>query len=336
MIVLTGDDLKSLVIPTALVEAMQAAALAANRGNAVVPSRLHMHWAPEHTLLAMPSAINDSTGRRIAAMGTKLVSVVPGNAARGLPVTNGLMVLSDWDTGLPTAILDATTLTAQRTGAVGALGICHTTPSSIDALGIIGCGVQGTWQAIFACSVRRIRRMFFVSRSDAAATRFESNVRQQVARFAPECAARLEIARCESARELLARANLIITATTSADPVMPNESAALRGKHFISIGSFRPDMQELPDAVCELSGALVVDSEAARHEVGDVLGPVSRGVLSQENVIHIGEVIAGTRAIDTQGTTAYKSVGMALFDLFAATLFIEAAQQRGIGHEVAL
>src|SRR6202035_979149 len=126
-----------------------------------------------------------------------------------------------------------------------------------------------------------------VSRSDAASAHFESEVRQQVARFAPECAARLQIARCESARELLTRANLIITATTSADPVLPNDPALLQGKHFISIGSFRPDMQELPDSVCELSGVLVIDSEAARHEVGDVLCPVSRGVLSQKNVIHI-------------------------------------------------
>ena len=336
MIVLTGNDLKSLATPTELVGAMQAAALAADRGNAVVPSRLHMQWAPQHTLLAMPSAINDSTGLRIAAMGTKLISVVPDNAARDLPVTNGLMVVSDWETGLPTAILDATTLTAQRTGAVGALGVCHTTPPSIDAIGIIGCGVQGTWQAIFACSVRRIRRISFLSRSVAAGTRFESNVRQQVARFAPDCAARLEIVGCESARELLARSELIITATTSAVPVLPSEPAVLRGKHFVSIGSFRPDMQELPDAVFELSGALVVDSEAARHEVGDVVGPVSRGVLSRDNVFPIGEVIAGTRAVDTQGTTAYKSVGMALFDLYAAALFIEAAQRRGVGHQVDL
>jgi ornithine cyclodeaminase len=336
MIVLTGNDIKNLVMPAALVEAVEAAALAANLGTAIIPPRLHMHWAPQHTLLAMPSATNDSAGARIKAMGTKLISVVPENAARGLPVTNGLMVLSDWETGMPTAILDATTLTAQRTGAVGALGICHTTPSGIDAIGIIGCGVQGTWQAIFACAVRRIRRIYFVSRSDAAGPRFESGVRQQVARFAPEGAARLQFTRCESAHELLARASLIITATTSAVPVLPNDPALLQGKHFISIGSFRPDMQELPDAVSELSGALVVDSEAARHEVGDVLGPVSRGALSLKNVIHIGEVIAGSRTIDTRATTAYKSVGMALFDLYAAKLFIEAAQECGIGQRVDL
>src|ERR1700683_2831409 len=227
MIVLTGNDLKSLATPTELVGAMQAAALAADRGNAVVPSRLHMQWAPQHTLLAMPSAINDSTGLRIAAMGTKLISVVPDNAARDMPVTNGLMVVSDWETGLPTAILDATSLTAQRTGAVGALGICHTTPSSIDAIGIIGCGVEGTWQAVFACTVRPIRRISFLSRSDAAATRFERDVRQQVARFAPGCAAALQIARCASAQDLLTQSNLIITATTSADPVLPNDAALL-------------------------------------------------------------------------------------------------------------
>jgi ornithine cyclodeaminase/alanine dehydrogenase-like protein (mu-crystallin family) len=335
MIVLTENDLKQLVTPTVLVDAVQSAALAAIAGNAVVPPRLHVQWAPQRTLLAMPSAAMDAT-QGIAAMGTKLVSVVPDNAARGLPVTNGLMVISNWETGLPVAILNAATLTAQRTGAVGALGMRCLTPSHIDAIGIIGCGVQGTWQAIFACAVRPVRAVYFLSRSEESGARFESTVRAQVEWFSPECAARLQFKRCQDARDLIRKADLIVTATTSTEPVMPGEAQLLNGKHFIGIGSFRPDMQELPDAVCELAGSLVIDSEAARHETGDVLGPVSRGVLKTENVFHIGEVIAGRRVIDTERTTAYKSVGMALFDLYVATLFVEAAQRQGIGQSVAL
>ena len=335
MIVLSANDLQQLVMPTSLVDAVRSAALAATNGSAVVPPRLHVQWASERTLLVMPSAMIDGT-RNIAAMGTKLVSVVPDNAARGLPVTNGLMVVSDWQTGLPVAILNAATLTAQRTGAVGALGIQHLTPARIDTVGIIGCGVQGTWQAIFACAVRPIRRIYFLCRSDEAAVRFESTVRGQVEWFSPEGAARLEMKRCQSARDLIAQADLIVTATTSAEPVVPDDPQLLSGKHFIGIGSFRPDMRELPDAVCELAGSLVIDSEAARHETGDVLVPTSRGILKAENVFHIGEVIAGRRAIDTERTTVFKSVGMALYDLYVATLLVEAARSRGIGQNVTL
>jgi ornithine cyclodeaminase/alanine dehydrogenase-like protein (mu-crystallin family) len=335
MLVLTAHELERLVTPASLIKAFEAAALAVAAGQAVVPPRLHMEWAPQRTLLAMPSAGFDA-GQRIAAMGTKLVSVVPENRARGVPVTNGLMIVSEWETGLPIALLNAAALTAQRTGAVGALGIRHLTPEGIDRIGIIGCGVQGAWQAIFACAVRPVRKVLFLSRSAEAGALFEVAVRKHMQWFAPERAEYLEFERCQSARDLVVRADLIITATTSAEPVLPDDAQLLTAKHFVGIGSFRPDMQELPDSVYRLSGLLVIDSEAARHETGDVMGPVSRGVLKPEDIVPIGEVICGRRAIDTGRSTAFKSVGMALFDLYVAALFVEAARTRGIGQEVAL
>jgi ornithine cyclodeaminase/alanine dehydrogenase-like protein (mu-crystallin family) len=82
------------------------------------------------------------------------------------------MVLNDVDTGLPKAILNAAGLTAQRTGAVGALGIKYMTPADLDSVGIIGVGIQGISQATFSCSVRPVREIFFVARSDPTAERF--------------------------------------------------------------------------------------------------------------------------------------------------------------------
>jgi ornithine cyclodeaminase/alanine dehydrogenase-like protein (mu-crystallin family) len=284
----------------------------------VVPQRLHLTWN-DNTLLAMPAAT-------AGVLGTKLISVVPDNASRGLPTTNGLMILNDAQTGLPLAVLNAATLTAQRTGAVGALGTKYMTPADLDSVGIIGVGAQGTWQAIFTCVVRSIRHIFYVSHSPATAERF----RMEVNRHVPA----VKLTHCLDTRELLARTNLIITATSSANPVVPCEPALLEGKHFISIGSFRPAMQELPDSVYRLAGELAVDSESARHEVGDVVGPIERGILEATNIYFIGQLITGRRSVDVRHTTAYKCVGMALYDLAAAKLAYDSAARRGIGQEV--
>jgi ornithine cyclodeaminase/alanine dehydrogenase-like protein (mu-crystallin family) len=320
MIVLTDRDVSELLSPRELVAVVEAAARQYELGHAIVPKRTHLEWNG-NTLLTMPAATAD-------ALGTKLVSVVPGNSARALPVTSGIMILNDAQTGLPLAILNATALTARRTGAVGALGTKYMTPADLDSVGIIGVGAQGTWQAVFTCNVRPIREVFYVSRSPDAAERFRSTVGEYV----PD----VKLSHCASIGELLARTSLIVTATPSVEPVLSDDPTLLKGKHFVSVGSFRPAMQELPDSVYRLAGELVIDSESARHEVGDVIGPVERGILKATDVFCIGQLVTGRRSVDVQATTAYKTVGMALYDLVAAQMVYSAAKLRGIGREIAL
>jgi ornithine cyclodeaminase len=129
---------------------------------------------------------------------------------------------------------------------------------------------------------------------------------------------------------------VVITATTSSERVLPDEPSLIKGRHFISIGSYKPTMQELPDCVYRLAGRLVIDSEFAREEVGDVINPVRKGILKEADVFSIGKLITGQRSVDLCRTTAYKSVGMALYDLYVAQAFYEAAVHKGIGHHVHL
>jgi ornithine cyclodeaminase/alanine dehydrogenase-like protein (mu-crystallin family) len=119
-----------------------------DRHEVAVPARQHVKF-DDNVLLAMPVV-----GK--AAFGAKFVSVVPANAARGLPVTNSLMILSERRTGVPLAILSAAALTAERTGAVSALSLKYMTPAEVDSIGVLGTGVQGTWQAIFEHQLRHV------------------------------------------------------------------------------------------------------------------------------------------------------------------------------------
>jgi ornithine cyclodeaminase len=315
LLYLSGRDLHDLVAPPALVAAIEQALRDFAQGKVTVPTRQHLECR-DKTVLSMP--VIGAT-----AFGVKLVSVVPGNAGRGLPVTNGLMVLSDGQSGVPLAVLDAAALTALRTGAVGAAGLKCIAPADVDRVGIVGTGVQGTWQAIFACAVRPIRTVSFVARSQESARRFVAAVSARV----PS----VSLVRRESAAELLRECPVIIAATTATQPVLPDDRALLEGKHFISIGSFRPAMQELPTAVYELAQRAVVDSDAARHEAGDLINPLAAGVLRTESVCHLADVITGARSVDVSRTTVLKTVGMALYDLYAASALVAEAQRLGRG-----
>jgi ornithine cyclodeaminase len=129
---------------------------------------------------------------------------------------------------------------------------------------------------------------------------------------------------------------VIITATTSSTPVLPDNQSLLINKHFIGIGSYKPNMQELPDAVYQLAKQLVIDSDFAKQETGDIINPIKKGYIKEEDIFTIGKLITGERKIDIQKTTVYKSAGMALFDLFTAEALYKKAVEKNIGQIVEL
>jgi ornithine cyclodeaminase/alanine dehydrogenase-like protein (mu-crystallin family) len=312
---LAASDLANLLAPDEIIFALEQSLRDFALGQVNIPDRQKIQF-PGGTLLSMPV-----TGPR--SLGAKIVSVVPGNSERGLPLINGLMMLADVASGQPQAIFDAAMLTAQRTGAIGAISLKHTTPEDVSTLGIIGTGVQGAWQAIFACAVRRVTNIYFLARSNEKARSFENAVTSRVPR--------VRCHRCADTDQLLAASEVIIAATTSSEPVLPEEPTRLERKHYLSVGSFRPAMQELPTAVYRLAETVVVDSDAARHEVGDLQAPLRAGAIRVENLVHLADLVTGRRVIDLRKTTAVKSVGLALYDLYAAEAFYARARSAGRG-----
>jgi ornithine cyclodeaminase len=317
---LSESELLGLLPPAANIAAVEEALRAYAAYGSLMPARQHIDWE-SGTMLVMPAVAS-------RGIGVKLISVVPDNVTRQLPVTNGLMILNDRDTGMPLSLMNGGALTALRTGAVGSLGVKYMTPEDLETVGVIGTGVQGLWQAIFACAVRPIKRVFYVARSAASGARFVQTLEREVRG--------VRVTGCENATELLRRTNLVIAATTSNSPVLPDEATLLEGKHFISIGSFKPSMQELPLSVFPMAKRLAIDSEAARHEVGDVINPVAQGLLRTGDVFHIADLVTGRTAVDVNGTTAYKCVGMALFDLFVARALYDAALNQRVGTDFQL
>jgi ornithine cyclodeaminase len=202
------------------------------------------------------------------------------------------------------------------------------TPPDLDSVGIVGCGAQGLSQAVFAAAVRPVKLVHCFDRSAERAERCCTALRARLTG--------VTITRSPSPEHLLERSSAVVTATTSETPVLPGAPAALEGKHFFGIGSFRPSMQELPDAVFSLAGALVIDSDHAAAETGDIIQPLQKNLIPPDRVFTLADVILGRRHIDTSATTVFKSTGMALFDLFVAAALARAAEAKKIGQEVTL
>ncbi len=320
MLVLTNDQVSSLLSFDEVIISVEAALVANESGAAIAPQRMHVDYG-NNSMLCMP-AIGANY------ISTKLVTVVPGNREKHLPLINTVLLLSDKEHGTPLALMNAGNLTALRTGALGAVGLRYTTPADIDSIGLIGLGVQGFQQAVFACSVRPLKVMYVLKRKEEAF--------QQFSRFVNRHFPKIKIVSCKTAEEILESTRVLIAATTSVTPVIPGDTALLTGKHFIGIGSYKPTMQEFPDEVYRLAGNLLIDSDAARYETGDIINPVKKGIIETENVFTLGKLITGERKINVEDTTVYKSAGMALYDLFLAEALYEKALEKNAGTYVDL
>ncbi|MFZ9981368.1 MAG: hypothetical protein ACO3FI_04975, partial [Cyclobacteriaceae bacterium] len=179
----------------------------------------------------------------------------------------------------------------------------------IETIGIIGPGVQAVWTAICTAAIRPVTRIFILGRSQRSRDNFILQMKDKL----PEA----EILPVSNPEELLRKTSVIIAATTSDTPVLPEEQQLLSGKTFIAMGSYRKDMRELPDAVFKLSNRIIIDAPGTKHEVGDVLYPLQKGFVREENVITLGSILTGQNQ-SGPGTSVFKSAGYALFDLFVA------------------
>lgn len=286
-------------------------------GNFSMPPRLHI-GNEESTFLLMPCLTQ-------SYFGTKLVSVCPDNAKQNLPSVDAVMILNNSTTGEILAIIDGQTLTALRTGAVGSAGIRHLSPPDVENLGIVGTGVQGFSQALFAASVRPIKEInVFGRRADGVAT--------LVKKLSLELPG-IRIRGSATIESLLESSQVIVTATSSTTPVLPNDDVLLKGKLFVGIGSYRPDMREFPEALYRLANHIFVDTLHAIEESGDLVVPLQKGWITRDQVKTLGHVLTEDSGVKNCSgeTRVFKSVGMALFDVNIAGLIYKKALEKGLG-----
>ncbi len=321
MLYLNADEILKALTLDEVMTCVEEALRIYEAGAFVMPERLTVAAGEVDKLLLMPCAAEGH-------MVTKLVSVYPGNRARGRAVIDGLVVLYDRATAEILSLMDGKTITALRTGAVTGVSVARLAREDAKTVGLVGCGVQGYYQVIYAAAVRDIHR---VSLYDVDASAIAGLARKLSATL-PD----VEITAADSPEALARGSDIIITATTARQPVFPDDPDLFVGKHCVAIGSFEPEVREYPDALFSLVEKVWVDIDFAKEESGELMIPMAKGLLEEDQVETLGHFIASGEppARGLSGTTFSKSVGMALFDLTTARRAYARARDQELGIEL--
>jgi ornithine cyclodeaminase/alanine dehydrogenase-like protein (mu-crystallin family) len=230
-------------------------------------------------------------------LGLKAVTFYPSNAERGIPTHMATIFLVDPQTGTPLAILDGRLITEMRTAAASAAATKLLASPDVKVLAILGSGVQARSHVEALRFVRQFEEI-----------RVWSPTLEHAKRFAQEIGATVT-----SAEEAVRDADVIVTVTSSKTPVL-NGDWLKPGCHVNAIGACRPDWRELDDEAMQKNVVFVDSREGAMRESGDVI--FSGAKIYAE----LGEALAGKVPALANETTIFKSLGMAVEDIAAATL----------------
>lgn len=302
--ILDENTVRDLLDPQALLAAVRTALIALSRGEAEQPLRLVLGMggdgkAPAGHLFVKPARIGE-------ALATKLITLVPGNAARELPALLATVVLLDPETGQLRAVMEGAHLTAMRTAAASAVAVDALCPARPCVVALLGSGVLARSHAQMLRQVRDVREIRVWSRSPENRER---------------CAREIGGVACASAEAAVRGADIVCTLTHASEPVLKGEWLA-PGAFIASVGAPRPTWRELDDAA--MDAWIVADERhAAETEAGDV-------ILSGARIAaDIGEVLDGRVPPPPPGTRiVFKSLGQAVEDAVAAELVWRAACER--------
>jgi len=275
---------------------------------AQVPVR-HVHALGESDRLLLMPAWSD------AALGVKLVTVMPGNGARGVGTVQAIYVLLDRATGEPLALLDGEALTLRRTAAASALAARYLAREDAQNLLVVGAGRLAPHLACAHFALRpSLRRVFVWARDPARA--------QTVAQWLREQGLPAQVA--EHLEPAVRESHIVSCATTATAPIVHGDWIE-PGTHLDLVGGFTPTMREVDDAAVARARIVVDTYAGALAEAGDLLAPLASGAIVRESIVaELAELVRGTRRGRTSAAeiTLFKSVGTALEDLCAAALVV--------------
>jgi ornithine cyclodeaminase/alanine dehydrogenase-like protein (mu-crystallin family) len=327
LLVLGAGDVHALLPYGECADAMRDALAALARGEVHQPLRAIIKPPGAAGMMALMPAYLAGAGEGAdahAAYALKAIGIFPGNPAAGLDAHQGVVLLSSAQTGEPLAVLNASAVTEVRTAAVSAVATGLLARADATELGIIGTGVQARAHLLAIAAGRPLARIRVAGRNPARARRFAEDMRDRCA---------VPVTACDSAAGAVAGAGIVVTATSSAEPVLRRDWLA-PGVHINAVGACLPDTREL-DTQTVAAAALFTDRrESVLSEAGDYLLAEAEGAIGPGHIrAEIGELLTGTapgRTADTE-ITIFESLGLAVEDLAAAALAYRNAAERGTG-----
>jgi ornithine cyclodeaminase/alanine dehydrogenase-like protein (mu-crystallin family) len=322
MLVLSHADVERLLPMEECIEVMGDALAGLARGELYQPLRSVVR-PPEAT--ALYGLMPGYRGGEHSAFALKAVVIAPGNPARGLDAHQGAVLLSNGETGELEAVLDASAFTAIRTAAVSAVATRALAREDARTLAIIGAGVQARAHLEAMGHVRPFERAFVWSRTP-----------EHARDLAEGAVASFPVEPVDSADAAVREADVIVTVTSSPEPVLRREWIG-EGTHINAVGASIPTSRELDTATVAAATLFVDRRESTENESGDYLVPLREQAIGPEHIrAELGEVLIGAHAGRTSADeiTIFKSLGLAIEDLAAAEFVVRRARETGVGTEV--
>ena len=311
MLFLSDHDIEKLLDMEEVIDTVEGAFGEYAEGNVVLPPRSTI-MIPKYngSISFMPSYLKESE-----AQATKIISIYPDNPEKGFPTTIAWIIVNDPETGLIDAFMDATHITAMRTGAITGVAARYLAPDDATTAAVFGAGVQGRTQLWAACTVRPIDRAYVYDLDPRAMESFSRDMGDKLG---------IEVTPSESGKEACIDADIVLTATTSSKPVIKYEW--LKEKvHISAIGAFYPDWRELDTATVAESKLVIDDYEGIMLEAGDILIPIKEGAITEDHIYaELKELVSGKKKGRTpeDKITVFKSVGIAIQDSSVANLIL--------------
>lgn len=323
LLFLSQEDIMSLNLPyEEVIDAVEKVMSAHAKGYCQLPSKIHVNPLEGTYLNAMPAFI----GGNFNMCGLKWVSGYPSNRNKGLPVTWGIIVLNDYETGAPLAIMDARWITAVRTAAVAAVTAKYCAKKDIKAMTIIGAGEQGKWNARLMKIVKPSIEKIYIG--DLYPQALEAYL-EKMSPLLPDVEI-IPIHSDDERQDAINDSDILLTATQRGDkPIIywdmlhpgmlgiPLESTAWEGKTYTEADRF----------VCDDKGLVQTYNRDGKYTCG-----------LPEQIYTIGEIINGDvpgRLNDDEFVIA-SSHGVALTDVILAQMIYDKAEARDTGIKLPL
>lgn len=319
MLMINGREVRALLPMSECIAAVERAMIAVSSGAVAMPPRLITPLIDGSAHIGLMPA----SARKPALYCVKVINIHPQNPATGLPTVQGFVALFDHETGVPLAMMDAAEISALRTAAASGLATKLLARKSARTHAVMGTGVQAAVHIDAINTVRPITETLIWGRSFEKAKAFAAEQIQRTGLKIRAVASPEEAAACD----------IVSTVTLAAEPIL--KAVWLKpGAHVNLVGAHQANVREADSALIKGAAVYVDLLQSALNEAGDILIPLSEGLIDTSHIIgEIGRLATGQipgRQNDRQ-TTVYKSVGLAAQDLFAACHVYDRALSSGAG-----
>jgi len=320
LIILTKEDVANVLTMQDTIEAMRHCFMQLGANQTIIPLRTAINIPQTDAVsLFMPAFMPKDQ-----QLGIKIVSSFPMNTQKHIPSITGAILLLNSQTGEPKALIEASLLTALRTGAASGLATDIFAKDDAKHLAIIGSGVQAKTQLEAVLAVRKISKVSIFSRNKRNAETFAATMKTkfQTVNFSVY----------DKVKMAAEDADIICTATNSTEPLLYSDYLK-QNCHINAIGSHSRKMKEIDISVLRQAKIIVDQRSAAIAEAGEIIEGLENNVVHESDLIELGDALNKPHEQERlkNSLTLFKSVGLAIQDLAAAERALERAIREKIG-----